>query len=383
MRDEVSVDQQRSVPRSRMDVVVALLATILGLLLLATLHFAAELLIPIILAILFYLTLSPVVRWLSLHGLHRLLAAPLVVLSVLVAALGAGYALSTPATEWVARLPTSGSVLRHKLRGLVEPLRAIQEASETVEEATSGGAQKPQPVVVHDSSTTIALFTGTGQLAASGVVVVVLTLSLLVTDGRVGRDLVGLLPSPALCRRALRISHTVKSELSTYFLTISAINLGLGVAIGLAMWTIGLPNPALWGALGALLNYLPIVGPAALMALVFVAGLLALPTAWAALLPPVTVLILNIVESQFLTPALLGLRLSLSPVVVLIAIVFWGWLWGIAGVFLSVPILVVAKVACDHVPALVAIGRVIGRRKETQPAPVSPVRRRTAGTGPA
>lgn len=350
--------------RNRFDTVVMLLSGIFGLMLVAALHVAADLLIPVVVAALFHLALSPVVGRLAALGLGRGLATVVVVSVVFAAAAGGIRALSAPAGEWLARLPTSGTVLRYRLRGLVQPLETLQQVSQSVGEATTAEGEKPLPVVVQDSSTTVALFAGTGQIVAGAVVVVVLTLFLLTTEGRLGRDLAGLLPTPALCRRALRIGGAVKRELSTYFLTISLINLGLGVAVGIAMWAAGLPDPLLWGVLAALFNYLPVIGPAALIVLVFFAGLLVLPTPFAALLPPFLVLLLNIVESQFVTPTLLGLRLALSPVVVLLAIVFWGWLWGIAGVFLSVPLLVIARVTCDHVPALAPLGRVIGRRKE-------------------
>lgn len=328
-----------------------------------TLCLGRALVIPILLALLLYLALSPSVGGLVRLRLPRGLAAGLVVLGVTGAVAGSAYALTDPATAWLRQAPTALQELQAKLNLVSGPLADRERASATVEELTGTDDPDVQKAVVQDASWPTTLAAGTGQIVASALATVVLTAFLLATGGRVGRDLCGLLMGFGNRRRALRIGTAIRREISSYLLTITIINIGLGACAALGLWVFGMPNPILWGTVCGLLNLVPFLGPAVCMGLVGVAGLLTFPQPAMALLPVLVVVALNIVESQIVTPATVAMRLSLSPVIVFLSFMLWGWLWGVAGALLAVPALAAFKIVCDHVPHLAALGRVLGETR--------------------
>lgn len=340
-----------------------LLTFLLILALLYTLYLGRALVVPIVLALLLYLVLSPLVGGLVRLRVPRGLAAALVVLGLTAAVGGGVYALADPATAWLRQAPTALQEMRAKLNLSRGPLADLERASQTVEEITGADSPDVQKVVVQDTSWQTALATGTGQTVASILATVVLAAFLLATGGRVGRDLCGLLMGFGNRRRALRIGTAIRREISYYLLTITMINVGLGACAALGLWLIGMPNPILWGTVCGLLNFVPFLGPAICMGLVGVAGLLTFAQPAMALLPVAVVLGLNIVESQVVTPATVAMRLSLSPVIVFLSFMLWGWLWGVAGALLAVPALAAFKIVCDHVPHLAALGRVLGESR--------------------
>jgi predicted PurR-regulated permease PerM len=153
-------------------------------------------------------------------------------------------------------------------------------------------------------------------------------------------------------KTALRIVHAIEGEVSRYLLTITAINCCLGLLVGASMGLLGMPQPALWGIAAGLLNFIPYIGAAAGILAVAAVAIVTFPTLAAAAMPPLAYLILNVIENNLVTPLVLGRRLELNAVVILVALAFWGWMWGIVGTFVAVPLLVVTKVFCDHFPAL-------------------------------
>jgi predicted PurR-regulated permease PerM len=144
--------------------------------------------------------------------------------------------------------------------------------------------------------------------------------------------------------------------MSDYLFTITLINGFVGVAIGVGMWSIGLPNPILWGVMGALLNYIPFAGAAIGAFIVFWEGLAQFNSLSHAALAPAIYVGINIVEANFVTPTLVGKSISLNPVMIVLATVFWGWLWGVGGVLLAVPMLVVLKIFFDQSKILAPLG---------------------------
>jgi predicted PurR-regulated permease PerM len=138
------------------------------------------------------------------------------------------------------------------------------------------------------------------------------------------------------------------------------MNAGVGLATGLASYFCGLSDPVLWGTLAFLLNYVPIVGPLFGVGTVLVAGLLTFETLWQASLPAGIYLVIHFIEGQTITPALLARRFTLNPALVIVSLVFWYWMWGVAGALLAVPMLVTFKVVCDRIRPLMALGHFIG-----------------------
>jgi predicted PurR-regulated permease PerM len=165
------------------------------------------------------------------------------------------------------------------------------------------------------------------------------------------QKLVRVMPTMRDKKRAIEISHEIQQNISNYLFSVSLINIGLGLLVSVGLNFMGVPNAPLWGALAALVNFVPYFGPVVGIILLSTVGLLTFDNPWKALLPPGWYLLLHLREANFITPILLGRRFTLNPVVIFVSLIFWTWLWGVPGALLSVPILVSIKVVCDRVPA--------------------------------
>jgi len=174
------------------------------------------------------------------------------------------------------------------------------------------------------------------------------------------RKLIKVLPSLSDKKRAVEIARQIESDISAYLTTVTAINVVLGLAVWGIMALIGIPNPLLWGVLAMVTNYIPYLGAVVMLAILAMVGFLTFDDVGQALLAPGAFVGLNILESYILTPVVLGRRLTLNPVVIVLGLTFWGWLWGIAGALLAVPIMVVFKIFCDHSEPLAPIGEFLG-----------------------
>jgi predicted PurR-regulated permease PerM len=158
------------------------------------------------------------------------------------------------------------------------------------------------------------------------------------------------------------MARQAESDVSRYLVTVTLVNLGLGAFTALAMFALGMPNPMLWGALAALANFIPYLGAMSTTAVLAIVAAVTFDEVSAIVAPPAVFLLLTTFEGQFVTPMLLGRRLTLNPVVIFLALLVWGWLWGVAGVLMAVPLLAAFKIMCDHVPSLAAVGEFLGRK---------------------
>lgn len=335
------------------------------LLLFFTLHLARDILVPIVLALLLNMLLSPLVQRLRRLGIPSPIGAVTVMMTVAGAVIWGGYALSGPAAEWVERAPQSVRQIEYKLRSLKRPVEQVQKATEQVENlAAPPGASPPPKVEVRRFNLGEFLAVSISKLAAQTMVVVFLLFFLLASGDFFMRRLVKALSTGQEKRRAVGIARDIQRDVSAYLSTVTAINIGLGVVTSGAMWAVGLPNPVLWGALMTALNFLPYVGPTVMVAVVGIVGLLTFDSAAQALLPSAIMFAVTSIEGNFLTPYLLGRRLTLHPAVVFLSMVLWGWLWGVPGALLAVPLLVSFKIFADHVEALQGVSIFLGRREE-------------------
>jgi predicted PurR-regulated permease PerM len=200
------------------------------------------------------------------------------------------------------------------------------------------------------------------RAAISGLFIMLLLLYFLLASGRLFlRKLVRVLPRFHHRRSAVKIVRHTEHDLSRYLGTMILVNIGLGVAVGVALYLLGMPNPALWGALAALLNFIPYIGPLVNVAIVGLVAVVSFDSLGEAALPPLAYLALNSIEAGLVTPAVMGWRLRLNPVAIVLAVTFWTWIWGIPGGLLAVPMLTTFKITCDHVEVLAPIGEFLGR----------------------
>lgn len=328
----------------------------------AALYFAKDFLLPVSLAFLFALVLSPVVRFFAKRHVPAPVTAFILVAGLFAAIAAGTYFLSGPVGHWIDNAPRIGWQIRDKIAALRQPVEAVKQASEQVDQLTRGNDSNVQRVVVKEPGLMSRAASGLPELAAHVTLTLVLLLFLLASGDLFYEKLVKALPTLSDKKRALRIARDVEHEVSRYLFTIFLINLALGVWIGLGVYLIGLPNPILWGIAAALLNFIPYLGAVVGICLVAVVGLVSFDDAGYALLAPVFYLVSAVIEGQFLTPWIVGKRLELNTVVVFLAVAFWGWLWGIVGALIAVPMLVVVKVFTDHVEGLSALGEFLTER---------------------
>ncbi|HDJ86373.1 MAG TPA: AI-2E family transporter [Chromatiales bacterium] len=224
-----------------------------------------------------------------------------------------------------------------------------------------GGGAASRAVVVSRPSLGAMLVTGTPKLVFNLVIVLALLYFLLASGDVFLNKLVHVLQHEADKRRAVHIARSMERQMVRYLVTKTVINGALGVVVAGATYAMGMPDPALWGFMVALLNYMPYLGAAVSAVVLGGVALVTFPDPGHALLVSGVFIALATVEGQLITPAVLGQRLALNPVVIFVAMVIWGWIWGVAGVLLAVPITVSAKIVCDHVSSLRHLGEFLGR----------------------
>ncbi|HEX6141180.1 MAG TPA: AI-2E family transporter [Geminicoccaceae bacterium] len=336
-----------------------------------TLYFAKTIFVPFVLAFLLNLLLSPVVRKLARLGIPEALGAAAVLLLML-AAVGTGvFQLSGPATDWFERAPYTFARFELRLREFKAPMEEIQQATKKLEQLANGGqeagAEDPETVVVQGPSIAETFVVSTYSIVAAIVITIVLLYFLLASGDLFLRKLVQVLPRLHDKKRAIEIARQCEKDISAYLLTITCVNAALGVVVGAAMWAIGMPNPVLWGVLAGVLNYMPYLGPTVMIGVLTLVSMATFYD-WADILaPPAIFLLLTSLEGNLITPSILGRRLTLNPVVIFGAILVWGFLWGIPGVLIAVPLLAALKILCDNIPPLYAVGQFLGRREQDAP----------------
>lgn len=339
---------------------------ILMLLLAMTLYFAKDVILPLLLGTLLSLTLSPLVRSLKRRGFAPFVTALALILIVGVIIGGTVFLVSGPVSDWISHAPQLGAELRQKLQTLASSVAVVQEASDQVDQITAVNSDPTvQKVAIQSPGLLTSAVSNVMSVFAATLVTLVLALFLLASGDLFYVKLIDAFPRFGDKKRALRIVYGIEQSVSHYLLTVTLINFGLGAVIGTAMALIGMPQPLVWAVVAFLLNYLPYLGP------IFGAGLSAVVAivtfdslAYAALAPALYMIAASI-EGQFLTPVILGRRLELNTVSVFVTVVFWGWLWGIAGAFMAVPFLVCLKVICDNVESMATLGNFLGAAAQT------------------
>ncbi len=351
------------------------------------LFFAKTLLLPIVLAIIASLILVPIVRWFTRRGIPPAVTAPaLVIVGVALLALGIAL-LSSPVVRWINQAPMIAAEIEWKLRDLRGSVDAVTEAGKQVEDLTDGEDDpRVQEVVVREPGFLSVATSTLWNVASTAAISALLSMFLLASGDMFYMKLIRLMPTFHDKKTALRIVKDVESSISRYLLTVTLINCGLGVAVGLAMWSLGMPNPAIWGVAAALLNFLPYIGAIVGVIIVGAVAFVSFDTIGQALIVPLVYISLTTFEGQIVTPLTVGRRLEINTVSIFLGIAFWGWLWGIVGVLLAVPILVIIKQIAENLPSWGAVSELlsasIGEREEAEDEP-KPRRNHPATEGPS
>jgi predicted PurR-regulated permease PerM len=324
---------------------------LLAIALLTVAYFAADVLLPIVLAFVVSLLLNPLMRVMERLGLPRALAALAIILALFGAIVALGAALSAPATAWAQKLPGGVARLEERLSFLNEPIRTLQTFLHQFDQAGAAGS---------GPTTSETLFRGAQHFAAGFFETLLILFFFLASGDTFLRRLVEVFPTFGDKRRVVALSQQIEENISAYLVTVTAMNAAVGIATGLAMWACGLGDPVLWAATAFLLNYMPIIGPSIGVVLFLFVGLLTIDTLWQAFLPAALYLLIHLIEGEAVTPMLLARRFTLNPAIVIISLIFWFWMWGVPGAVLAVPMLAVAKIVCEGVKPLAPIGHFLG-----------------------
>jgi predicted PurR-regulated permease PerM len=339
-----------------------LLAAILILLVLAVGALAAPVVVPVMVAILFSLMLAPAVRWLSEWHVPRSLAS-LFILGVAVAAGGLFInALARPALDWFAHAPKLIEQVARHVHDLWRPIADASKATEQITHMSQPNAGA-QTVRVVDGSAPDALFqilaAAPAVIASIGVTLLLVFVFLLHGDA-ILRKIVELAPDWHAKRGVVVATRDAQRELSAYVLTISMINAMLGLATAAALWSLGIPDALLWGGLVALFNFAPYIGPWLAAIALTVVGMTTAHSLALGLAPPAAFLALHLIESFVVTPLLAGRRLALDPIMIFLSLLLFGWMWGIAGLLIAVPLLTCFNIVASRVPAWAPLAKLLG-----------------------
>jgi predicted PurR-regulated permease PerM len=324
-----------------------------------TAYFTRAVLLPIILALFFTFLLRPIVRMLKKIKVPEAASSALVLISFLVM-VGFGMAwLSDPVQKWIDKAPQTFQQVMQKTKRFMKPIeRAIKTADELSK--TSGAGEKKKTEAVPPApipDLTLTFLSGAKKVLTSTGLVLILLFFLLASGDHFVVKLMNLFQQNQKQEKVREIVNEIEKTISRYLLTVTMINAGEGILLAFGLHLIGMPDPLFWGIIAALLIYIPYLGSLVGIALVTIVALGSIEDTQKAVLAPIIYLALELLQAQLVTPVVLGARFSMNPVVILVWLIFWGWLWGIVGALIAVPMLTIFKIFCDHIEPLQPLGK--------------------------
>jgi len=344
----VTAAEQQEINRRR-DRLLASIALSTGLGLILALPFAlragAEFFLPLTAALVIAIALVPLLEWMERRGLPSGLAALLAVIGFLVVANTALVLIVVPATDWFSALPQRLPQIQANLAPVIDFYANLQRfVDETVQMLATGPVAAAQTAAV-EAPRSLLQFAATSAPAAIIQMVFALLIIYFFLAGwtRLRRRTINSRGSFDGAMAVARVIQNVVDATSAYVITIATINLCLGLAVAVALWLIGMPSPLMWGGIVALLNFVPYFGPMLAAVLLALGGLMVFDDVWVALLPAALQVGFHLVEANVVTPMLLGRRLTMNPLLILVSLTFWGWVWGTPGALLGVPLLIILQ----------------------------------------
>jgi predicted PurR-regulated permease PerM len=310
---------------------------------LVALYLARPVLLPTVTAFVVGLMLGPLANYGRRLGLPPIFTAIVLWFAVVAVFYGAIAILAAPAIEWIGKIPQIGATVKEKLHVLDAPLAALKDLRNAIlpegEKAGVGfdlaSIVQPALIVVTPAIGQIFIFFGT-------------LFFFLLGRARLRNVMVFFFADRESRLRMLKIFNDLEYNLTTYLSVVAVINLGVGVAAFIIAWGVGLPSPLAWGVLGFILNFIPYLGALMMEVVLLTVGLVTFDTLTHALVAPALYLVFTTLEGHFITPGVMGRRLTLNPLTVFLALIFWTWLWGPVGAFIAVPLLIVALVVTQH-----------------------------------
>ncbi len=305
----------------------------------------AEFFLPLTVALVIAIALVPALEWLERRGMPSSIAAIICVLGFIAVINGALALIVLPASDWFVRLPAQVPQIRANLAPVIDFYASLQSfIDQTLQSFATNTAAQAQAVAVETPGSLVDYIAGSAPAAAIQTLFAILLIYFFLA-GWTGmrRTTIRSRGSFDSAMHTARIIQSVVDATSAYLTTIALINAGLGLAVAACMWALGMPSPLMWGGIVALCNFIPYVGPMIAALLLAMGGLMTFDSIALALLPALAQIGLHMVEANVVTPLVLGKRLTINPLLILLSLCYWGWIWGALGAFLAVPLLIVVQ----------------------------------------
>ena len=357
-KDDKQTDQENAIAMVRLHGSASVAVKALALIGICTaLFYGKSFFLPVVLAAIIALTLSPIIKFGKKLGIPAAITAATLILVSFLILITAVMTLADPLSKMIAQAPSIGAQLETKLRSIREPMDTLNEAGAQVEKMASGGeGEATAEVSIKQPGLVARAADNVIAIVASTVLTFVLSFFLLTSRDMFIRKIVRVLPTLSDQKKALSVALNIERDVSQYLLTVAMINTVLGCIIGMLFWILGMPNPILWGVIAGLLNFLPYIGSLVGILITGAVATITFASLGEVLMIPGVYMAVTVMEGQFITPMIMGRRFSMNTVVILLSIAFWGFLWGAIGVIIAVPMLIIMKAICDRVDGLSSIG---------------------------
>jgi predicted PurR-regulated permease PerM len=337
----------------RRERLMAAMTLMLGAGLMLALPFAlqagAAFFLPVTAAMVIAIALVPLLEWLERRRVPSQIAALICVLIFLIGANLAIASIIVPATDWLALLPERISRVRSNLGPILDLYTTLQRfIDDTVAAIQRTSPRHMARVALESPNSLLDLVTTSAPFAIIQMFFSVLVIYFFLSGWtRMRRRTITSRHSFSSAMATARVIQEMVDATSAYLATISAINFGMGCLVALALWWVQMPSPIMWGGLVAILNYIPYLGPMAAALLLALGGMMTFADPWYAMVPAVIFIAFHLVEANLFTPMMVGRRLTINPLLILVSLSYWGWVWGTTGALLAVPILIIVKTVID------------------------------------
>jgi predicted PurR-regulated permease PerM len=333
---------------AKRDRLLAALTLIAGIGLIVALPFAlrggAEFFLPVTAALVIAIALVPLLEWFERRGIPSRLASAMCIFIFLLLAVFAIGSIVLPAIDWVALIPERIGKVKTALEPLLDLYKSFDKFTERIVSQIAISPAESRTVAIETPNSLSSLLATSAPHLLIQLFFALLVIFFFLSGWTAMRKKT--IVSRGSFEGALvtaRVIQQVVDSTSTYLGTITVINVALGTLTALIIWQLGMTSPVMWGGIVAVLNYIPYLGPIASALLLFFGGLMVVPDAWAAMLPPMVFIGLHLVEANLITPMIVGERLEINPLAILISLSFWSWVWGTTGALLAVPLLIIIK----------------------------------------
>ena len=337
----------------RRDRLLASLALMFGIGLALALPFAlragAEFFMPVTAALVIAIALVPLLEWLERRRIPSAMAAFLCLVLFIAVANIAVAAIVLPASEWLRMVPDRIGQLRETLAPLFEVYANLERFIDNIiNEFGRSAAGAPQRVQVETPNSMLQIIASSAPFAAIQMFFAVLVIFFFLSGWtRMRKRTITARASFGGAMTTARVIQQVVDATSAYLGTITVVNIGMGLVVAFVLWLIEMPSPLMWGGIATVLNYIPYLGPIASTLLLALGGLMTFQDPWYALLPAMSFVVIHLIEANLVTPSVVGRRLTINPLLILLSLSFWAWVWGTTGALLAVPLLIIIRTVLD------------------------------------